>query len=162
MQVSGQLHAPAASYRKKSRRYPLDMRLSGTQNWSERYGEEKNLASPGNRTAAFRPVARLYTVIPPTIIILLRPVYFLLHFIFKWRSCIKTRNHFTYKYGKTATHVHVNLTRLNKYSDKRDFLLSHEDRTINLLHPQPEVTLTSDSCVVYKSIGLWFPFLASS
>jgi len=41
MEVSGQLHAPAALFRAKNLRYPLDSRLNGFQSWSERGGEEK-------------------------------------------------------------------------------------------------------------------------
>jgi hypothetical protein len=41
MEVSGQLHAPAASLPGKELQYPLDRRLCGPQSRSER-GEEKN------------------------------------------------------------------------------------------------------------------------
>jgi hypothetical protein len=47
MEVSGQVHAPAAFYPQgKSRRYPLDRRLSGPQSRSGRSGEEKNGQPP--------------------------------------------------------------------------------------------------------------------
>jgi hypothetical protein len=43
MEVSGQLHAPAAlPPGKKSPWYPLDMKLCGPQSRSGRGGEEKN------------------------------------------------------------------------------------------------------------------------
>jgi hypothetical protein len=47
MEVSGQLHAPAALLQWKSPLYPLDRRLGGPQSRSGR-GEEKNSQpSPG-------------------------------------------------------------------------------------------------------------------
>jgi hypothetical protein len=46
MEVSGQLHAPAALPQRKSPWYPLDRRLGGPQNRSERGGEEKNSQLP--------------------------------------------------------------------------------------------------------------------
>jgi hypothetical protein len=46
MEVSGQLHAPAALPQGKSPRYPLDRRLDGPQNRSGRGGEEKNSQLP--------------------------------------------------------------------------------------------------------------------
>jgi hypothetical protein len=42
MEVSGQLHAPAALLPGKEPLYPLDRRLGGTQSRSGRSGEEKN------------------------------------------------------------------------------------------------------------------------
>jgi len=42
MEVSGQLHAPAALTPGKGPRYPFDGRLGGHQSRSERDGEEKN------------------------------------------------------------------------------------------------------------------------
>jgi hypothetical protein len=42
MEVSGQLHAPAALPHGKSPWYPLDRRLGGPQSRSGRGGEEKN------------------------------------------------------------------------------------------------------------------------
>jgi hypothetical protein len=48
MEVSGQLHAPAALPRGKSPWYPLDKRLGVPQSRSELGGEEKNSQpSPG-------------------------------------------------------------------------------------------------------------------
>jgi hypothetical protein len=41
MEVSGQIHAPAALPRVKSRQYPLDRRQSGYQSRSGRSGEEE-------------------------------------------------------------------------------------------------------------------------
>jgi hypothetical protein len=52
MEVSGQLQAPAALPPEKEPRYPLDKRLGWPQSLYESYGEEKNLASAGNRTPA--------------------------------------------------------------------------------------------------------------
>jgi len=42
MEVSGQLHAPAALTPRKSQWYPLDRRLDGPKSRSGRGGEEKN------------------------------------------------------------------------------------------------------------------------
>jgi hypothetical protein len=42
MEVSGQLHAPAALLQGMTLRYPLDRRLGGPQSRSGRGGEEKN------------------------------------------------------------------------------------------------------------------------
>jgi hypothetical protein len=46
MEVSSQLHAPAALTQEKSPRYPLDRSLGGPQNRSGRGGDEKNPQSP--------------------------------------------------------------------------------------------------------------------
>jgi hypothetical protein len=46
MEVSGQLHVPAALPPEKSPWYPLDRRLSGPQSRSGRGGEEKNSQLP--------------------------------------------------------------------------------------------------------------------
>jgi hypothetical protein len=46
MEVSGQLHAPAALPQGKSPWYPLDRRLGGPQNRSGLSGEEKNSYPP--------------------------------------------------------------------------------------------------------------------
>jgi hypothetical protein len=43
MEVSGQLHATAASSPEKKNRYPLDRIMDGTQIRSGRSGEEKNI-----------------------------------------------------------------------------------------------------------------------
>jgi hypothetical protein len=45
MEMSGQLHAPAALPQGKSPRYSLDKRLDGPQSHSGRGGEEKNSQS---------------------------------------------------------------------------------------------------------------------
>jgi hypothetical protein len=55
MEVSGQLHAPAALPWGKSPRYPLDRRLGGPQRGSGRCGEEKNLALPGIEPRPYSP-----------------------------------------------------------------------------------------------------------
>jgi len=41
MEETGQLHAPTGLPPGKSRRYPMDRRLGGTQSRSERGGKEK-------------------------------------------------------------------------------------------------------------------------
>jgi hypothetical protein len=46
MEVSDQLHAPAALPQGKSPSYPLDRRLGGPQSRSGRGGEEKNSQPP--------------------------------------------------------------------------------------------------------------------
>jgi len=46
MEVSGQLHAPAALPQGKISCYPLDRRLGGHQSCSECGGEEKNSQPP--------------------------------------------------------------------------------------------------------------------
>jgi hypothetical protein len=46
MEVSGELHAPAALPQGKSPWYQLDRRLGGTQSRSGRGGEEKNSQPP--------------------------------------------------------------------------------------------------------------------
>jgi hypothetical protein len=51
LEVSGQLHAPAALRREKSPRYTLDRRLGGTHSRSGRDGEVKILDPTGTRTS---------------------------------------------------------------------------------------------------------------
>jgi hypothetical protein len=46
MEVTGQLHTPAALPQGKSPRYPQDRRLGGPQSLSGRGGEEKNSQPP--------------------------------------------------------------------------------------------------------------------
>jgi hypothetical protein len=46
MEVSGQLHGPAALPPGKSSQYPLDRRLGEPQNRPGRRGEDKNAAFP--------------------------------------------------------------------------------------------------------------------
>jgi hypothetical protein len=46
MEVSGQLHAPAALPQRKSSWYPLDRNLGGPQSRSGRGGEEKDSQPP--------------------------------------------------------------------------------------------------------------------
>jgi hypothetical protein len=46
MEVSGQLHAPAALPQEKRPRYPLDRMLGGPQSRSGHGGEEKNSQPP--------------------------------------------------------------------------------------------------------------------
>jgi hypothetical protein len=52
LEVSGQLHAPAALPPGKSLRYPFYRRLGGPQSQSGRYGEVKIFYSNGTRTPA--------------------------------------------------------------------------------------------------------------
>jgi hypothetical protein len=52
---------PRPLYLRRSPQYPLERRLGGPQGRSGRCGEEKNLASAGNRTPAVQLVARRYT-----------------------------------------------------------------------------------------------------
>jgi hypothetical protein len=62
MEVSGQLHAPAAFPQGKSRWYPLDRRLGGPQSSSGRDGKEKNSQpQPGLEPPIIQPVAQRYT-----------------------------------------------------------------------------------------------------
>jgi hypothetical protein len=64
MEVSCQLHAPAALSPGKSPWYPLDRRLGGHQNRSGRGGEEKNSQprrGSNHRTPIVQPVAQRYT-----------------------------------------------------------------------------------------------------
>jgi hypothetical protein len=62
MEVSGQLHAPAALPHGKSPWYPLDRRLGGLQSRSGRGGGEKNSqALPGVEPPIFQPAAHRYT-----------------------------------------------------------------------------------------------------
>jgi hypothetical protein len=61
MELTGQLHAPAALPPWKY--YPLDKRLRGPQSQSGRGGEEKNFQPlPGLEPPIIQPVAQLYTV----------------------------------------------------------------------------------------------------
>jgi hypothetical protein len=57
MEVSGQLHVPGDLPQGNRLWYPLDKKLGGPQSQSGRCGQEKNLASAGNRTPAVQPVA---------------------------------------------------------------------------------------------------------
>jgi hypothetical protein len=52
MELSDQIHAPAALPPGKELQVPLDRRLSGPQSRSGRCGAEKNLAPAENRTPA--------------------------------------------------------------------------------------------------------------
>jgi hypothetical protein len=62
MEVSDQLHAPAALPHGKSRWYPLDRRLCGFQSWSGRGGEEKNFQPLAELEPSFiQPIAQCYT-----------------------------------------------------------------------------------------------------
>jgi hypothetical protein len=57
MEVSGQLHSPAAFSPRKEPPYPSDRRLGGPQS---RCVEEKNIAPAGNRIPALQPLGRRY------------------------------------------------------------------------------------------------------
>jgi hypothetical protein len=62
MDVSGQLHAPAALPQGKSPWYPLDRKLGGPQSWSGHNGEEKNSDPlPGLESPIIQPGAQRYT-----------------------------------------------------------------------------------------------------
>jgi hypothetical protein len=62
MEVSGQLHAPAALTPGKSPWHPLDKRLGGPQSQSGRGGEEKNLQSlPGLEPPIIQTIGQRYT-----------------------------------------------------------------------------------------------------
>jgi hypothetical protein len=61
MEVSDQLHAPAALPLGKSPRCPLDRRLGAPQSWSGHCGKEDNLDPAGYRTPAVQPVSRRCT-----------------------------------------------------------------------------------------------------
>jgi hypothetical protein len=62
MDVSGQLHVPAALPPGKEPRYPLDRRLGGLQSRSGRGGEEKNSQPlPGLDPPIIQLVAQRYT-----------------------------------------------------------------------------------------------------
>jgi hypothetical protein len=60
MEMSGQLHAPAALAPGKE---PLDRSLGGLQSRTGRYGEEKNSGPfPGLEPPTIQPVAQSYTI----------------------------------------------------------------------------------------------------
>jgi hypothetical protein len=62
MEVSGQLHAPAALPQGESPRYPLNRRLGGPQSRFGRGGEEKNSQPlPGLEPPIIQSVAQRYT-----------------------------------------------------------------------------------------------------
>jgi hypothetical protein len=62
MEVSRQLHAPAALPQGKNPSYPLDRRLGRPQNWSGRGSEKKNSQPlPGIEPLIIQPVAQRYT-----------------------------------------------------------------------------------------------------
>jgi hypothetical protein len=64
MEMSGQLHAPAALPQGKSPWYALDRRLGGPQSGSGRGGEEKNPSPAGNRTLEPRTSSPQPSAIP--------------------------------------------------------------------------------------------------
>jgi hypothetical protein len=62
MEVSGQLHTPAALPPGQEARYPLDKRLGGPQSRSRRGGGEKNSQPPpGLEPPIIQSVAQRYT-----------------------------------------------------------------------------------------------------
>jgi hypothetical protein len=62
IEVTGQLHAPAALPKRKSPWYQLDRRLGGPQNRFGCGGEQKNFQPlPGLETPISQPVAQCYT-----------------------------------------------------------------------------------------------------
>jgi hypothetical protein len=62
MEVSGQIHDPAALPSGKELRHFLDRRMGGLQSRSRRYEEQENISLAGNQTPAVQPVARGCTV----------------------------------------------------------------------------------------------------
>jgi hypothetical protein len=61
MEVSGQIHTPAALPPRKEPWYPLDRRLGGPQSRSGRGGEEKNSQPlPGLEPSIIQPVTQRY------------------------------------------------------------------------------------------------------
>jgi hypothetical protein len=67
MEVSGQLHAPAALPQGKSLRYPLDRRLGGLQSRSKRGGEEKNSRTRNLSRVVKRPEREADRSLPPIV-----------------------------------------------------------------------------------------------
>jgi hypothetical protein len=63
MEVSGQLHAPAALPQGKSPCCPLDRRLGGPQSRSGRGGEEKNIFYSCRESNPGRPATSLIIVL---------------------------------------------------------------------------------------------------
>jgi hypothetical protein len=62
MEVSGQLHAPAALLQGRSPCYPLDRRLGGPQSRSRRSGEQKSFHPlSGLEPPIIQPVPKRYT-----------------------------------------------------------------------------------------------------
>jgi hypothetical protein len=62
MEMSCQLHGPAALPPGKSPWYPFDSRLGGSQSPSGRGGEEENTQpTPGLEPTIIQPVAQRYT-----------------------------------------------------------------------------------------------------
>jgi hypothetical protein len=63
LEVSGQLHAPAALPPGKDPPVPLDRTLDEAQNWSGRRGEEEVLDPTGTRTPTSPSSSRLYVLL---------------------------------------------------------------------------------------------------
>jgi hypothetical protein len=88
MEVSGQLHSPAALPTGKEPWYPLDRRLGGPQSRSEHGGEKKNSQPlPGFEHPIIQPVAQSYDtelsrVLAIVIIIKLITIYEYVNFTF--------------------------------------------------------------------------------
>jgi hypothetical protein len=81
MEVSGQLHDPAALPPGKEPRYPLDRRLCGPKSRSESGGEEKNSQprrESNPRTSIVQPVDQRYTTGLYRLLVILCEMY-------KWR-----------------------------------------------------------------------------
>jgi hypothetical protein len=62
MEVSGQLHAPAALPQRKSLSYPLDKRLGGPQSQSGCSEEKNSQPLKGLEPLIIQPVAQCYTI----------------------------------------------------------------------------------------------------
>jgi hypothetical protein len=73
MDVSGQLHAPAALTQRNSLRYLLDRRFGESQSWPQCNGEEKSSYSCRNpnygRLAPSQSVYKLSSELPYTVVI---------------------------------------------------------------------------------------------
>jgi hypothetical protein len=78
MDVSGQLHAPAALPREKSPWYPLDRRLGGPQSRTGCGGEEKNSQPPPG------DVLHLLSYYPISIVLKIRAV--IAHSVKRWAT----------------------------------------------------------------------------
>jgi hypothetical protein len=88
LEVSRQLHAPAALPPGKGPRYPLDRRLGGPQSRSGRFGEQKIIDPTGTRTPTPRSsspyIVAIITIIFIIIIIVVVIVVALQPFVGPW------------------------------------------------------------------------------
>jgi hypothetical protein len=76
MEMSVQLHAPAAYFQGRSLWYPLDRRLGGPQSRSGRGGEEKNSqVRPRLEPPIIQSVAQSYTTEPSRLVMMTYPMF---------------------------------------------------------------------------------------